>query len=411
MRKIANVLLSALVLGLALVSCTEDEDVKLASIDVTVSFAEGITYSAEGLTVYAVNTVDEAKDSAIADADGMASFANMAPGTYNFSCAVALDEEETYTATGYYNQKITLTATLLSQELVADVPATGGLLLNGAPASDLVISEFYYSGADDFYVTMFKDQYITIYNNSAEVVYADGLYVASIVPQRTGSDKENDPISTLDNSEYIYADKVSQIPGNGTDYPIQPGESVVVAFNANDWTSGGTNVKTVDLSGADFELYAVDWLTENGRTGSAFFDIDNADVTNMNIIYLNVENYGFMSFLSTGASAAIFKLDAPLSATESDVIIDPESSESNPQYYLPIAVSSVIDGIDMLYDAESADYKKMPSNIDAGFGFCAGGTYTSLKVMRKVAETIGDRVVYQDTNNSTDDFESMLVNQ
>ncbi len=393
------------IMAIGFVACDDDE-VKLANLDVTVEAASSFTgLSMADIYVYITNTVDGGVDSALTDASGIAAFINVAPGTYAVSATMELTDEEAGAASGYY-EEMTLNAVENNVALLGGFDSEVTLTLDGKASSSLVIKEFYYSGANDpTWSILFKDQFVEIYNNSDEVVYADGLYLASLAPTTNGSDPSTDVALGLDLEQYIYADKVAQVPGSGTDYPIQPGESIIIAFNAVDWTDGGTNDFTVDLSIADFELYAVDWLESLGRTGNTWFDIDNADVTNMNMIYLNIENYGQFNFNSTGASIAIFR-----SETEpSTIITDPNSSETSPIYYMQINTADVIDGIDMLYDAEAALYKRLPAGIDAGFNYVEGSSYTSQSVRRKVAKTVDGRKILQDTNNSTNDFEVLAL--
>lgn len=392
------------VFTISLVSCKDDE-VLLATLRVQVEYADAFTgLTSENLTVTITNTTDNSEEVATTSATGLAEFIDLAPGTYNISCSLDLTQEEAQAASGYY-QELTLNAVENNVELFGGVETAKTLTLDGQPSADLLIKEFYYSGANDpTWGILFKDQFVEIYNNSNEVIYADGLYLASIVPQANGS-SNSDEVTTLPLDNYIYADKITQVPGSGTDYPIQPGESIVIAFNAVDWTDGGAKSNiTVDLSTADFELYAVSWLESLGRSGNAFFDIDNVDVPNMNGVYLNIENYGMLSWISTGASTAIFRNDNYTPET----IVDPESSESNPIYYAKIAVEDVIDGIDMLANAESAAFKRLPSSIDAGFNYVDGDSYTSKSVRRKVAKEAADgRKILMDTNNSTNDFEAI----
>jgi hypothetical protein len=53
------------------------------------------------------------------------------------------------------------------------------------------------------------------------------------------------------------------------------------------------------------------------------------------------------------------------------------------------------------------ELKRMPAILDAGAA-TVNGTYLGVSVARKVKETHPDgRVILQDTNNSTDDFEVM----
>lgn len=387
-------------LSLAFNSCQKDDKVKLADLNVQVTFSEAFSgLDLSNLYVYITNTLNSGIDSVLTDINGIAMFTDIAPGTYNISCYLNLTAEEAGMASGYY-EEMTLNAVKNNVELFAGMETSESIELDGKPGSSLVIKEFYYSGANDpTWSILFKDQFIEIYNNSAEVVYADGLYIACLAPSSNGS-SSSDPVLGLPLNESVYANKIAQVPGNGTSYPIEPGESIIIAFNAVDWTNDGAKTFTVDLSIADLELYAIDWLESLGRSGNAFFDIDNVDVPNMNMIYLNIENYGFFDFFSTGASVAIFRSETAPSV----IITDPNSSETNPVYYMKINTADIIDGIDMLYDAESADFKRLPSSIDAGFNYVEGSSYTSKSVRRKVAKIVNDRAILMDTNNSTNDF-------
>ncbi|WP_372774213.1 DUF4876 domain-containing protein [Mangrovibacterium sp.] len=392
----------AFVLSIGIFSCSDDE-VKLASLTVLVETSADFTgLDLTGLTVTMTNSVDNSTSSTTTDATGLAMFINVAPGTYSVACTLALTAEEASEASGYY-EEITLNGVENDVNLFGGVESTSTLVLDGKPSSSLIIKEFYYNGANDpMWGVLFKDQFVEIYNNSSEVVYADGLYVASLAPTASGS-SANDVALGLDLTESVYADKLTQIPGNGTDYPIQPGECIIIAYDAVDWTNDGANSAfTVDLSNADFEMYAVSWLESLGRTGSIWFDVDNVDVTNMNCIYLNIENYGSLNFNPTAASIAILNCETAPSV----LIKDPNSSDTSPIYYIKLNTADIIDGADFLYNGEAAAFKRLPTSVDAGFNFVTGNTYTSQSMRRKVAKVTDDgRKVLMDTNNSTNDFE------
>ncbi|MGM0504259.1 MAG: DUF4876 domain-containing protein, partial [Bacteroidota bacterium] len=197
--------------------------------------------------------------------------------------------------------------------------------------------------------------------------------------------------------------KILRIPGNGTDNPVQPGESIVICLNAVDYTDGGANADiSVDLSTADFETYAVSWLESLGRTGNSYFDLDNVDVPNMECVYLNIENNGWFNFDIESASIAIFRNDN----FAIEQIADPRvETPSSSDYFAKINVDDIVDGIDMMYNAETSEFKRLPSSIDAGFKYIDGDTYTSKSVRRKVANEVDGRKILKDTNNSTNDFE------
>lgn len=395
--------------GSSLLSCSNDDSVvELANLQVTVTTVESFSSVAtDNLYVYLQNTTDNSKDSTLTDANGVANFIDVAPGIYNLSCVKPLTKEEAGEASGYY-EEITLNGTASDVNLFGGVDTNEDIVLDGKPSSSLTIEEFYYSGANDpSYAVGFKDQFVKIYNNSSEVVYADGLYLASIVPNANGS-SDNDIISTMDFSEFVYADKIAQVPGSGTEYPIEPGASITIAFNAVDYSDSGANDYTVDLSGADFELYAIDWLESLDRKGNAWMDIDNVDVTNMNMIYLQAENYGMFTFNTTGASVVIFRSDVAPSV----IVTNPDLSQTKPIHYMQINVADIVDGVEMLASSGSAAFKRLPSGVDAGFNYIESGSYTSKSVRRKAAKTTADgRIIYKDTNNSTEDFEVIDVAQ
>lgn len=401
--KILN-LFVVLALVTSLFSCSDDDEVKLATVNVTVKTVENIKdITCKNIEVVLKNTANEFEVKANTDENGKAIFSNVAPGTYALSSSMTLTPDQASASMGYY-EEITLNSVKDNLTLTAGQVQDLELILDGKPSSSLVIKEIYAVGANDpTWSIMFKDQFIEIYNNSSEVVYADGLYIANLAPDAVGYDP-NDEVLGLDLKEFVYADKISQIPGTGQEHPIEPGKSIVIAFNAVDWTDGGTNSEiTIDLSKADFELYAVDWLTDLGREGNPYFDIDNVDVPNMNPIYLNMVDGGSLQFNPSAASVAIFRSEQKTFET----IVDPTSSETDPIYFAKIKVTDILDGVDYVWNAEAANFKRLPASVDAGFTHTGGATYSSKSIRRKVIKEVEGRKILMDTNNSANDFEIM----
>ena len=67
----------------------------------------------------------------------------------------------------------------------------------------------------------------------------------------------------------------------------------------------------------------------------------------------------------------------------------------------------VIDGVENVRLDDRGVFKRLPNSIDVGYIQHRGG-YQGVSIKRKVQEIINGRTIYQDTNNSTNDF---LTNQ
>jgi hypothetical protein len=110
--------------------------------------------------------------------------------------------------------------------------------------------------------------YVRLYNNTDSVAYLDGLIIGSGLAWPF--DFPNYPCSVfapyaLDSSG-IWALFFHKLPGRGTDYPMLPGGTAVLATDAIDHRA--LYPGALDLHGAQFEFYA----------GAS--DVDNPDVPN-----------------------------------------------------------------------------------------------------------------------------------
>ncbi len=384
-------------------SACEKQAPELSIIQVTLKASaafNGVTLS--NIPVEITNTVDNTKKVVLTNPAGVAKFEDIAPSTYNISSSLELSPEIAFNYTGF-NKTVTINATLSSITVLPLQTSVQTLTLDGKAGGDLVIKEVYSLGAaNDGYAIMFKDQFFEIYNNSDEVQYLDKLYVAFLGPTKAGQNA-NDVVLGLPLTSVVYASKILQFPGTGTQYPIQPGMGAVVAINAINYKELKPLAVTVDNTKAKFDTYAITWLQSLGRTGSTFFDVDNPDVPTMNCIFLNIQNNGFFN-MDDYASIALVRL----SANPTETIQDPTVTTSQ-IFYTKIPVTAIIDGVDILAKSSSAAFKRLPANIDSGFSYAqANGSanYTGKSLRRKISKTLPTgRVVVMDTNNSTVDLE------
>ena len=258
--------------------------------------------------------------------------------------------------------------------------------LSAAVVKGLMISKIYYSGTKDQmdrnYAT---DSYIEIFNNSDEVVYIDGKYLGlaeSVSPAAY-------PAS--ENPDSIYMRQICKFPGNGSEHPVQPGGSIVVAAkSARNHQESALN--TVDLSHADFEVKVME--------GSG-----NPDVPMLPIIS-NSTKIQTLNLLSGGPNAVV------LFETDEDVLSWPEvyqRGKTSGEMFRRIHKSVVIDGVECLKKPAQTDpdvnTKRLQQEIDAGYITITainGNNHES--VDRKVSRYENGRYYLSDTNNTSADF-------
>lgn len=273
------------------------------------------------------------------------------------------------------------------------------VLVDAVKESALVFKEIYYEGCGNYY---FRDQFYEIYNNSTEVVYADGLCIAETV--FANYDKSiiyEWPIENAD--QYVFVQTVWQIPGEGTTYPVQPGESFVIAqwganHTAKELSDGAS---PVDLSGAEFEAIEKETTTYSGLVLT-----DNPAVNMAKVV---MASYAMPQWLTSvsGSRYIIFNPSEPLK--NEDFITATNADYNGVGREIPI--SEIIDAVQTVSDETDMAILGLPTVLDAGAIWCSG-PYRVESISRKVKETRADgTVVYQDTNNTTNDFEVQAVPQ
>jgi hypothetical protein len=108
-----------------------------------------------------------------------------------------------------------------------------------------------------------------------------------------------------------------------------------------------------------------------------------------------------------GYATVIFRM--PQGVTWQNYVADPANfmttpgSTSSTKYFL-VDKSMVVDAVEIVQADPSKRYKRLPAELDAGYTYLDGGTYCSKSVRRKANLIVGGRVIYKDTNNSTEDF-------
>ena len=333
-----------------------------------------------------IHRMDEPYDgywhSATADSTGVATFGALLPGLYEVEVSRILSAAEI--------EQVDSAARLFAGGRRLSLPATGPPTVTMEPdyRGSLVVSEF-----GTAWSKTFGDDptYFEVYNNADTTVYLDGKLWA--IGWEYDYDYGYSPCALTaplrDDPQGIWTRFVPRFPGHGTDHPLPPGATALVAKGATDHSA--VYPWQPDLSHADFE-----WPVR----------ANNPDVPNLQDIGPSLLGYHEpgegVSFLSDSVDLATLPR-----------YVDPHSGDA----YVRIPRGAVIDAWATWVDWTKANYvSNTPCSEVANPAFerLPGPTYAiygvddpdnGLSVQRRVLRVLPDgRKVLLDTNTSMFDF-------
>ncbi|WP_413531868.1 DUF4876 domain-containing protein [Empedobacter brevis] len=261
---------------------------------------------------------------------------------------------------------------------------------------DLLIEELFFTGTlspeGKQYI---GDKYFKIYNNSDEVLYADGLL---IIQSEFSTVEKQDYKPNIMSTDFA-AGSIVMLPGSGKEYPIKPGEHIIIAEDAINHKEFNSN--SIDLSKANFEIYYDD-----------MDDVDNPAVKNIIPVFstMVMHNRGFTSYalarLPENVSVDQY-MDQYEYEYEYDFVYDGETFPmSNVAYKIPN--DWIIDAVNLSVESEFQWIVTAPS-LDRGWTYSGtrdGDSSRYGKAVRRKTLTTnanGNKILV-DTNNSTLDF-------
>jgi hypothetical protein len=425
-----------LILLLTIAACKKDNsssnsDVKPVTININLSYEAAHTelgMSLEKTQVKITNLTTTQTYTAAASADGSVEFKDVAPGNYDVSAVQTISAADYNLKAGTnLTEAVIFNGILSRQSLVQNSKLS--IVLKTGRVGDLVIKQIYYSGSHVTNGAVFRDQFVEIYNNSNATLYADSLYFGQIVNVSSALNKvdfsrgyylpggQYDWTKSIGmsnskaNTDYVYMSSLFMIPGNGKQYPILPGTSIIIASNAmnHKMPYTGTDGKaiaikdpslTVDLSKADFEVY----LGNQNDINPLASDLDNPAVPNLTVLDRGSNRDLVLDVLGRDG-LVIFKSAADPRIWKKFPTPDVVQVIASTKTYYQVPVAILIDGVGLNQTAAiNRAPKYMNDVIDAGEIFTAKGSYSSQSVLRKTNKMVNGRVILKDTNNSSNDF-------
>ena len=286
---------------------------------------------------------------------------------------------------GFVSKIDILTATTYTVPLSLKITSSG--------EGDFIIEEIFFTGtATPEGKQYFGDQYIKLYNPTNKVLYADGLVLA---------DSEFLTVTKRDYTPNIMAEAFTagsmvQIPGNGTQYPVQPGASIVIAEQGINHKENNPN--SIDLSKADFENFYPPRVK----------DVDGVGVTN------NINLHGIFIFNNRGNRSYVIARFPEGTATAT-LQYDYEykvGTKLMQRQALKIPNNWIVDAVN-LSTKKGFEWIVTAPSLDAGYTYVTNDekdtSRYSKSVRRKVLSENNGKPIFKDTNNSTEDFEILTT--
>lgn len=265
---------------------------------------------------------------------------------------------------------------------------------------DFIFEEVFFTGVKTTDGKNYNSsRYFKLTNNTNGVLYADKLLIGQSEFLTT---EDKNPTPYTPNTGFPVK-AVMMLPGSGTDYPVQPGDFIVIADNAINHNAHTSTA--FDLHNADFE-----YPSNNPALGQ----VDNPSVPNAKVIYSQM-NFN-MFFLHDRGFESYVIARFPFGETEDSFlqknvyeysyINSAGTVTAKKAYSLPN--SWIIDGVNNSVAAKFA-HTLTSASIDGGWTSVGtidkDPTRFGKSVRRKVTGQMSNgKNLYMDTNNSSNDF-------
>ena len=424
---------------LAAAACTRTDDPGYRTYDVKIQLvypSESEFSAVEGVTVSVRSTVNEATYSGTTDAEG-STVIGLPAGVYEVSAS----DRRAAAGTSYILSGVASNVTVTEDWSSEDVVKVN---MTESKSGQIVIKEFYCGGCpiDGETRVWANDKYVILYNNSETPAQLKGLCLAVVYPTNSTASTNYD----YDESGKLWYEAEQTVPAScvyweiGTEVELQPGEQITVALSgAIDHTL--TYPHSVNLSGADiFVTY------DSNFTNATINPVPSELIPTSQ--WLKGYFYGPSTMFSVDRnSPAVFIFSPADGQTAESFLSTPtnyyQDKENDSRARKMVPASWVVDGMEVVAKDNAKNKKRLISSVDAGaiemtpglgyslyrnvdveateaiasnegklvYGYAGGadGETDPSGIDAEASLANGALIIYQDTNNSTDDFHQRAV--
>ena len=280
------------------------------------------------------------------------------------------------------------------------------LKLSISKAGSIVIKELYCGGCKklpqegDYQA----DQYIILHNNDYQVRYLDGICFGTLSPYNsTGSNPWISEGGEL--PEFLpLIQAVWQFPGDGDDFPLQPGEDAVLCLRGA-IDHAVQYPLSVNLNRPDYFVCYNSTYFDNTKFHPAPGNLISQDRYLDVVIKTGKANAYTMSLSSP--AVVIFRAEG---ITIQDYVLIPENVTPVPgnavDNVVKVPYEWVLDAMEVFDGRSANNQKRLAASADAGY-VSLSDTFLGHTLMRRVDEEATAQAGYEilaDTNNSLNDF-------
>ena len=280
------------------------------------------------------------------------------------------------------------------------------LKLSISKAGSIVIKELYCGGCKklpqegDYQA----DQYFILHNNDYQVQYLDSLCFGTLSPYNsTGSNPWVSEDGQLPDFVPIIQ-AVWQFPGDGDDFPLQPGEDAVVCLRGA-IDHAAQYPLSVNLNKPDYFVCYNSTYFNNTAYHPAPGNLISQDRYIDVVIKTGKANAYTMSLSSP--AMVIFRAKG---VSIQDFVLVPENVTPVPgsvvDNVVKVPYEWVLDALEVFDGSSANNQKRLAASVDAGYATLSE-TFLGHTMMRRVDEEASANAGYEilaDTNNSLNDF-------